>query len=190
MSSYNLPNGGNMSGKYRPNFGGFQPQLYCWKKWFNNSGFTAFIPENTQAERISVNNGLQNAPGLSRILGRFGSPNGVTIVSSTPASVYPYCIAPRFAGDPGGPGGCPGGTNDITGSMLASETCGDIVTGPGNPYNSAGLGACYVFESGNSETSGGGWNNFLCPGGFFTTVRIRYCAEPNSTRGNCWEDCN
>lgn len=189
MASYAFPNGQQLSGKYRPNFGGWQPQLYCWKQWTNSSGLTAFVPENSQAERISVNNGMQNAPGLSRQLGRFGRADGYVIVVSTPIAVYPYCISPQYAGNPGGAPGCPGGTNDVYGSMFDSQQCG-IATSASNPFYNAGLGGCYVFESGNSETSGGGWNNYLCPGGFFTTFQVRYCALPNANRAACWENCS
>ena len=145
MSYYTFPNNTTMGGKYRPNFsGGFSVQKRTWKRWANSTGYSMFIPENTQSERISVNNYLQNVTGVSRDLGLFGSSDGIVIVTATPYTVDTggcnpnkgCCwsgvpIPPQYY--PTQPSACPGGTTDRFGwiSTYYPEYF-DYVDGSGN----------------------------------------------------------
>ena len=191
MSFYTFPNGQTMSGKYLDNWTfGFNRQKYRWKRWSNATGKSLFIPENSSAERASVGNNLQQVSGVSRTVGWFGSPNGVSTVyyvNQTYDACYGGPTPGTFLPDPSG---CGGGETDYTGAIAGTGDYNIGATaGASNPWNSYDLSFGYTLSSGGSEFGGPDTSATTCPAGFWFAYKIRWCGA-DSNRGNCWSDCN
>jgi hypothetical protein len=189
MSFYTFPTGQTMSGKYLDNWTfGFNRQKYRWKRWTNSTGKSLFIPENSSAERASVGNNLQSVSGVSRTVGWFGSPNGVSTVFYVQSTWNGcYVDVPGPSENPSDPSGCSGGDTDYSG-VIAGSAIGTVGTtaGTSNPWNSYELGFGYSLSSGGSE-SGPDLNATTC-GGFYFRYKVRYCGQ-DSNRGACFSDC-
>ena len=189
MSYYTFPNGQTMSGKYLDNWtSGYNRQKYRWKRWSNATGLSMFIPENSSAERASVGNYLQNVSGVSRTLGWFGSPDGVSTVFYVNAT-YNACYAspPGSGANPSDPSSC-GANTDYSGVQdnYAEYNVG-ATAGEANPWNSYTLGFGYTLSSGGGEGSPDS-SATTCPAGYYFRYKVRYCGL-DSNRGNCWSGC-
>ena len=191
MSFYTFPTAQTMSGKYLDNWTfGFNRQKYRWKRWSNSTGKSLFIPENSSAERASVGNNLQQVSGVSRTVGWFGSPNGVSTVFYV-QSTYNACYLspPGPAQNPSDPSACSGGDTDYSG---VQDGNGDYnvgaTAGTSNPWNSYTLGFGYTLSSGGSEFGGPDSSATTCPPGTFFRYKVRYCGL-DSNRGACFSDC-
>lgn len=173
MSFYTMPNGTSLGGKYVTNWPqGYSVQKYRWKYWVNSSGYSMFIPENSQGERDSVHNNLQNAPGITRTVAWFGAAGTpgyiVTTVTKTPDPQYCHFGFPL---DPGAQyqygyypaDGCPGGTTDRFGSLYTDTGAPGPVDGdpdpntqPGdNPWNGYWNGQLEYMSQNGGMSSGG-----------------------------------
>jgi hypothetical protein len=190
MSFYTFPNGQTMSGKYLDNWTfAFNRQKYRWKRWSNATGLNMFIPENSSAERASVGNNLQNVSGVSRTVGWFGSPNGVSTVFFV-NQTYDACYgAPTIGTFLPDPGGC-GGNTDYTGAIAGTGPF-DVgaTSGANNPWNDVNLSFGYTLSSGGSEFGGPDTSSTVCPAGFWFAYKVRWCGL-DSNRGACFSDCN
>lgn len=212
MSYHTFTTGTNIGGKYAPNWTfGINRQKYRWKRWSNATGSSLFIPENTQSERISVHNHLQNVAGITRVVAYFGSASGFTLctaITGDNAVGSGFCESgvPRSRATASS---CPGGTTSWPyGSVYgdALDTTYDP-SGDNNPYYnytfnvSDGQPNWYyslVYSKGK-DVNGNDVGNENTPDSYrwwcggnpslpYTAYTIRHCYITTS-RGRCWENC-
>ena len=128
-----------------------------WLKYYNNTGFDHFIPDNSTAEK---NSSFAHAP-VTKYKGDYS--NGGYVYNNTAGFGTGPCWTPNSnSASYTTPGGCPSGFSDAGTLNGNNGNCNDYNTNGGNPHGNAFHMGYYVLKYG-------------CPGSYKHKITIRYC---------------